>query len=126
MATFRYIVRNVEESVAFYTGLLDFSLKRQFGPAMAIVARGDVTLWLAGPGASASRPMPDGRKPEPGGWNRMVIEVPHLSAAVSKLRQQGATFRNEIVTGPGGQQILCEDPSGNPIELFQAASTSDQ
>ena len=119
MATFRYIVRSVDEAVAFYTGLLGFSLKRQFGPAMAIVARDDVTLWLAGPGASASRPMPDGRKPEPGGWNRMVIEVPDLPAAVSKFREKGATFRNDIVTGPGGRQILCEDPSGNPIELFE-------
>ena len=126
MATFRYIVSNVDESVAFFTGLLGFSLKRQFGPAMAIVARDDVTLWLAGPGASASRPMPDGRKPEPGGWNRMVIEVPDLPAAVSKFREKGATFRNDIVTGPGGRQILCEDPSGNLIELFQAASTYDQ
>jgi predicted enzyme related to lactoylglutathione lyase len=70
--------------------------------------------------------MPDGRKPEPGGWNRIVIEVPDLSAAVSKFREQGATFRNDIVTGPGGRQVLCEDPSGNPIELFQAASTGDQ
>jgi catechol 2,3-dioxygenase-like lactoylglutathione lyase family enzyme len=126
MATFRYIVRSVDEAVAFYTDLLGFSVKQQFGPAMAIVARDDVTLWLAGPEASASRPMPDGRKPEPGGWNRMVIEVPDLPAAVSKFREQGATFRNDIVTGPGGRQILCEDPSGNPIELFQAASTGDQ
>jgi catechol 2,3-dioxygenase-like lactoylglutathione lyase family enzyme len=126
MATFRYIVRNVDEAVAFYTGLLGFTLKRQFGPAMAIVAKDDLTLWLAGPAASASRPMPDGRKPEPGGWNRIVIEVPDLSAAVSKFREQGATFRNDIVTGPGGRQVLCEDPSGNPIELFQAASTGDQ
>ncbi|HEY8012797.1 MAG TPA: VOC family protein, partial [Dongiaceae bacterium] len=108
-------------AVAFYTRRLGFELKQQFGPAMAITQRGELTLWLAGPGASATRPMPDGRKPEPGGWNRFVIEVEDLESQVGELRAQGVPFRNEIVTGPGGRQILCEDPSGNVVELFQRA-----
>lgn len=120
MATVRYIVSDVEKSVAFYTQHLGFKLDKDFGPAIAIVERGDLKLWLAGPQASASRPMPDGRQPEPGGWNRFVIEVDDLAALVAKLKTAGATFRNEIVSGPGGQQILLEDPSGNVIELFQA------
>jgi catechol 2,3-dioxygenase-like lactoylglutathione lyase family enzyme len=121
MATFRYIVRDVNEAVAFYTKLLGFVSKQQFGPIMAILTRGDLTLWVAGPGASAARPMPDGRKPEPGGWNRFVVEVDDLPATVATLRAQGSTFRNDIVVGPGGQQILIEDPSGNVVELFQPA-----
>jgi catechol 2,3-dioxygenase-like lactoylglutathione lyase family enzyme len=121
MATVRYIVNDVDAAVAFYTGSLGFQLRQQFGPAIAIVASGDLTLWLAGPTASASRPMPDGRRPEPGGWNRFVVEVDDLAAKVEALRRQGVSFRNDIVKGPGGQQILCEDPSGNVIELFQPA-----
>jgi catechol 2,3-dioxygenase-like lactoylglutathione lyase family enzyme len=121
MASFRYIVDDVEKSIAFYTGLLAFELVQQFGPAMAIIRRGDLTLWLAGPKASASQPMPDGRKPEPGGWNRIVIEVEDIAALVAMLKLDGASFRNDILKGPGGQQILCEDPSGNPIEIFQPA-----
>jgi glyoxylase I family protein len=121
MAQVRYFVHDVASSVAFYTSVLGFELRQQFGPAMAIVSRGDLTLWLAGPGASASRPMPDGRRPEPGGWNRFVIEVDDVVATVERLKQGGATFRNEIVTGPGGKQILCEDPSGNVVELFEPA-----
>lgn len=121
MAEIRYIVDDVDQAVAFYTRHLDFVLKQQFGKAMAIVTRGDLTLWLAGPAASAQRPMPDGRRPEPGGWNRFVIKVADLAALVARLRSQGVAFRNEIVSGPGGQQILCEDPSGNVIELFQPA-----
>jgi catechol 2,3-dioxygenase-like lactoylglutathione lyase family enzyme len=121
MAAVRYFVRDVNEAVAFYTQRLGFELKQQFGPAMAITRRGDLTLWLAGPGASAARPMPDGRKPEPGGWSRFVLEVANLETLVSELRAQGVPFRNEIVTGPGGRQILCEDPSGNVVELFQPA-----
>lgn len=119
MASVRYLVRDVDEAVAFYTGHLGFALKQQFGPAMAILGRGDLTLWLAGPMASASKAMPDGRKPEPGGWNRFVLSVDDLAGLVARLRAAGATFRNEILKGPGGQQILCEDPSGNVIELFQ-------
>ena len=121
MASIRYLVKDVDEAVAFYTGRLGFKLSQQFGPAMAILNHGDLTLWLAGPQASAARPMPDGRKPEPGGWNRFVLPVGDLAALVKELRTQGVAFRNDIVTGPGGQQILCEDPSGNVIELFQAA-----
>ena len=121
MTAVRYLVRDVDQSVAFYTQHLGFAVEQQFGPNMAIVTRGDLTLWLAGPGASAARPMPDGRKPEPGGWNRFVLKVEALDTLVAKLKQQGVRFRNDIVTGPGGQQILCEDPSGNVIELFQPA-----
>ena len=121
MTAVRYIVRDVDRSIAFYTKHLGFAVEQQFGPNMAIMTRGDLTLWLAGPGASAARPMPDGRKPEPGGWNRFVLQVEDLGALVVKLKQQGVDFRNDIVTGPGGQQILCEDPSGNVIELFQPA-----
>ena len=121
MASIRYIVQDVNAAVAFYTGTLGFALGQQFGPNMAILKHGDLTLWVAGPGASASRPMPDGRKPEPGGWNRFVLEVDDLPGVVARLRKDGARFRNEIVKGPGGQQILCEDPSGNVIELFQPA-----
>ena len=121
MATVRYIVRDVDESIAFYTENLDFVLQQKFGPAMAIVKRDNLTLWLAGPTASGARPMPDGRKPEPGGWNRIVIEVEDITALVAILKLEGATFRNDIIKGPGGQQTLCEDPSGNPIEIFQPA-----
>jgi catechol 2,3-dioxygenase-like lactoylglutathione lyase family enzyme len=121
MAVTRYIVKDVDAAVAFYQERLGFTLKQQFGPNMAILLRDDLTLWVAGPGASASRPMPDGRQPEPGGWNRFVIEVPNLAKLVDDMRQHGVGFRNDIVVGPGGQQILCEDPSGNVVELFQPA-----
>lgn len=119
MVTVRYLVKSVDDAIAFYTGDLGFELKQQFGPAMAILARGDLTLWLAGPAASASKPMPDGRTPEPGGWNRFVLQVDDLAALVATLRQRGTPFRNEILEGPGGKQILCEDPSGNVVELFE-------
>ncbi len=121
MAAVRYFVGDVEQAVAFYTKTFDFTLQQQFGPSMAILKRDGLTLWLAGPNASASRPMPDGRKPEPGGWNRFVLEVADLAATVAKQKAQGTRFRNDIVTGPGGQQILCEDPFGNVVELFQPA-----
>ncbi|WP_446982470.1 VOC family protein [Rhizobium leguminosarum] len=121
MATARYLVNDVDMSVAFYTEHLGFTLQQQFGPAMAILSRGDLTLWLAGPMASAAKSMSDGRKPEPGGWNRFVLEVPDLSQLVADLRKRNIVFRNEIVEGPGGRQILCDDPSGNVIELFEAA-----
>jgi catechol 2,3-dioxygenase-like lactoylglutathione lyase family enzyme len=119
-ATVRYLVGDVDRAVAFYTRHLGFTLEQQMGPAFARVGRDDLTLWLAGPQGSAARPMPDGRQPEPGGWNRFVIEVDDLAAIVAALRAAGVTFRNEIVTGPGGMQILAEDPDGNPIELFEA------
>jgi catechol 2,3-dioxygenase-like lactoylglutathione lyase family enzyme len=119
MATVRYMVKDVDASVAFYTKQLGFALHKQFGPNIAILTRDDLTLWVAGPNASAGRPMPDGRKPEPGGWNRFVIEVEDLPKTVAQLRQQGTSFRNDIVEGPGGKQILAEDPSGNVVELFE-------
>jgi predicted enzyme related to lactoylglutathione lyase len=120
MVAVRYIVQNVDRAIAFYRDHFDFKLEQQFGGAMAIMEYDDLRLWLAGPGASASRTMPDGRKPEGGGWNRFVIEVDDLEAKVAELKRVGVKFRSDIVTGPGGKQILCEDPSGNPIELFQS------
>jgi predicted enzyme related to lactoylglutathione lyase len=120
MVTVRYLVHNVDSAVAFYRDRFGFKLEQQFGAAMAIMELDELRLWLAGPGASATRPMPDGRKPEAGGWNRFVFEVDDLETTVAEFRQAGVKFRNDIVIGPGGRQILCEDPSGNPIELFQA------
>lgn len=121
MATVRYLVGNVDRSVAFYTSHLGFTLKQQMGPAIAMVVRADLTLWLAGPPSSAARAMPDGRRPASGGWNRFVVEVDDLTARVAQMRAAGLVFRNEIVTGPGGKQILLEDPDGNPVELFEPA-----
>ena len=120
MATIRYIVRDVDAAIAFYVDNFGFVMRQQFGPAMAIVAKDDLSLWLAGPMASASKPMPDGKMPEPGGWNRIVLDVKGLDELVARLRKKGVLFRNDIVAGPGGRQILCEDPSGNAIELFEA------
>lgn len=119
MAVVRYLVDDVEAAVAFYTEHLGFGLEQQLGPAFAIVSRGDLSLWLSGPESSAARPMPDGRRPEPGGWNRLVVEVDDLQARVEELKQAGLSFRNEIVSGPGGKQILLEDPAGNAVELFE-------
>jgi len=119
MATVRYLVTDVDRSVAFYVGLLGFEVVEQMGAAFARVRRDDLTLWLAGPQSSAARPMPDGRQPEPGGWNRFVIEVEDLAERVAALTAAGVRFRNTIVTGPGGKQVLAEDPDGNPIELFE-------
>jgi len=121
MTSVRYLVNDVDESVQFYTDALGFQVKEQHGPAIAILTRGDLTLWVAGPKASAARPMPDGRRPEPGGWNRFVLEVDDLPGLVSRLREQGVPFRNDVVVGPGGKQILVEDPSGNVVELFEPA-----
>jgi catechol 2,3-dioxygenase-like lactoylglutathione lyase family enzyme len=119
MAQIRYIVADVDEAIAFYTANLGFKLEQQYGPAMAILSRDDLRLWLAGPAASASKPMPDGARPQPGGWSRFVLTVPDLETLVATLRTRGVTFRNDIVSGPGGKQILCADPSGNVVELFQ-------
>jgi catechol 2,3-dioxygenase-like lactoylglutathione lyase family enzyme len=121
MAQVRYIVDDVDDAVAFYVSKLGFELEAQYGPAIAILVRGDLTLWVAGPKASASRPMPDGAKPGPGGWSRFVLTVDDLESLVSKLRDDGVAFRNDIVEGPGGKQILCKDPAGNVVELFQPA-----
>lgn len=115
----RYMVDDVEKAVAFYTTHLGFSPLSNAAPAFADVTRGDLRLLLSGATSSAGRPMPDGRKPEPGGWNRIQLVVDDLPAEVERLRRAGLKFRNEIVTGPGGSQILIEDPSGNLIELFQ-------
>jgi catechol 2,3-dioxygenase-like lactoylglutathione lyase family enzyme len=119
----RYMVDDVERAVAFYTDHFDFTLRMSAAPAFADVVRGHLRLLLSGPTSSAGRPMPDGREPAPGGWNRIHFIVDELPSEVERLRAAGVTFRNDIVTGPGGKQILLEDPSGNPIELFQPADT---
>jgi catechol 2,3-dioxygenase-like lactoylglutathione lyase family enzyme len=117
----RYMVDDVESAVAFYATHLGFALRSSASPAFADVVRGQLRLLLSGPESSAGRPMPDGRVPAPGGWNRIHLIVDDLAAEVARLRAAGVAFRNEIVTGPGGRQIVLEDPSGNPIELFQPA-----
>ena len=119
MATIRYLVGDLARSVAFYRTHLGFDVEMDMPPAFALLRSGDLALWLAGPTSSAARAMPDGRVPETGGWNRFVIEVDDLAAAVERLRAQGVSFRNEIVSGPGGRQILIDDPDGNPVELFE-------
>ena len=121
MVNVRYMVDDVDEAIAFYSKLLGFELLTSASPAFADVKRGNLRLLLAGPESSAGRPMPDGRKPGPGGWNRIHFIVDDIDAAVRRLRDAGATFRNDILTGPGGKQILLEDPSGNVVELFQPA-----
>jgi catechol 2,3-dioxygenase-like lactoylglutathione lyase family enzyme len=120
MATVRYLVGDVERAEAFYVEQLGFVVEQEMLPAFARIRRDDLTLWLAGPTSSAARPMPDGRQPEPGGWNRFVIEVDDLAAVIESLGAAGAIFRNDVVRGPGGSQLLVEDPDGNPIELFEA------
>jgi catechol 2,3-dioxygenase-like lactoylglutathione lyase family enzyme len=118
-AAVRYLVADVDRAVAFYVEHLGFELVEQMGPAFAQVRRGDLTVWLSGPASSAARPMPDGRQPVAGGWNRFVLEVDDLAARVEVMRAAGVTFRNAIVSGPGGKQILAEDPDGNVVELFE-------
>lgn len=125
MATVRYFVSDVARAIQFYTEHLGFEVVGDF-EAIAITRRGDLTLWLAGPKSSAARPMPDGSKPEPGGWNRFVVEVDDIQEKVRELREAGLRFRNDIVRGPGGAQILLEDPFGNVIEVFQPARDEDQ
>ena len=115
----RYQVKDVARSVAFYTTQLGFTLEHQQLPAFASVSHGDADLLLSGPGASGSRPMPNGERQEPGGWNRIVLRVSDLPALIDALRSAGLRFRNEMETGPGGRQIQIEDPDGNPIELFE-------
>ena len=118
----RYMVDDVDEAIAFYIENLGFELLTSASPAFADVKRGNLRLLLAGPESSAGRPMPDGRKPGPAGWTRIHFVVDDIESEVARLRNAGATFRNDIVTGPGGQQILLEDPSGNAVELFQPAA----
>ena len=122
MVNVRYMVDDVDASIEFYSKLLGFELLTSASPAFADVKRGNLRLLLAGPKSSAGRPMPDGRTPGPGGWNRIHFIVDDIDAEVTRLRDAGATFRNDIVTGPGGKQILLEDPSGNVVELFQPAA----
>ncbi len=118
----RYIVDDVDAAIEFYTNHLGFSVTAHPAPSFAILAKGDLRLLMngtTGPGG-ASQPMPDGRRPAPGGWNRIQIEVANLESEVQRLRAAGAIFRNEIVTGMGGKQILLDDPAGNPVELFES------
>src|SRR5262245_24423663 len=117
----RYQVKDVARAVAFYTHRLGFTLEHQQLPAFASVSLGDADILLSGPGASGSRPMPDGQHQEPGGWNRVVLKVSDLPDFIAELKKTGLRFRNEMETGPGGRQIQIEDPDGNPIELFEPA-----
>jgi catechol 2,3-dioxygenase-like lactoylglutathione lyase family enzyme len=117
----RYMVDDVDDSIAFYTKLLDFELLTNASPAFADVKRDKLRLLLSGPASSAGRPMPDGARPAPGGWNRIHLIVDDIDVEVARLRDAGGTFRNDVVHGPGGRQILLQDPSGNVVELFQPA-----
>ena len=117
----RYQIKDVQRAVDFYTKHLGFKLEHQQLPAFATVSLGDLKLLLSGPGASGSRPMPDGRRQEPGGWNRIVLRVSDIARALEMLKKAGLPFRNQMETGPGGRQIQIEDPDGNPIELFEPA-----
>jgi len=118
MAT-RYLVKDVDGAIAFYSRL-GFEVVERWGPPFAIVSNGDVTLWLSGPETSASKAMPDGRIPEAGGWNRVVVEVEEVEALATELKEAGVVFRNDGIKGPGGTQYLIEDPSGNPVEIFES------
>ena len=115
----RYQVKDVSKSVTFYTELLGFKLEHQQGSVFAKVRNGDLDLFLSGPGSSGARPLPDGRKQEPGGWNRLVLRVDDLIATIEKMKKNDVRFRNNMEVGPGGKQIQIEDPDGNPIELFE-------
>lgn len=117
----RYMVSDVAKSLEFYTSHLGFTVESTFGPAFGSVQRGNLRLLLAGPQSSAGRPMSDGAVPGPGGWNRIHLIVPDIAAEVARLKSEGCEFRNEMISGPGGSQILLLDPSGNVIELFQPA-----
>jgi catechol 2,3-dioxygenase-like lactoylglutathione lyase family enzyme len=123
MVNVRYMVDDVDDAIEFYTKHLGFEQRTSAAPAFADVTRGNLRLLLSGPASSAGRPMPDGTKPGPGGWNRIHLIVPDIAAEVARLRDAGVSFRNDVVTGPGGSQILLEDPSGNVVELFQLAGT---
>jgi catechol 2,3-dioxygenase-like lactoylglutathione lyase family enzyme len=120
MAIVRYLVNDVDVSLPFYAAL-GFEVAERWGPPFVILRRDDLSLWLSGPGTSAARPLTDGSVPAAGGWNRLVIEVADLDTAMRRLKDTGARFRSEPVTGPGGRQVLVDDPSGNPVELFESA-----
>jgi catechol 2,3-dioxygenase-like lactoylglutathione lyase family enzyme len=120
-ATVRYMIDDVTAAIHFYTTHLGFTVESEALPAFAAVTRGPLRLILSGPGSSGRRPMPDGQQTVPGGWNRIQIQVPDLAKEVARLRSAGLHFRNEIISGPGGSQIILDDPFGNPIELFQPA-----
>ena len=122
MAVIRYLVNDVDVALEFYINILGFELVEKWGPPFAMVKRGDLALWLSGPGSSASRPLADGSKPVPGGWTRLVLETDDLASLVEKLKRSGAQLRSDIVSGPGGKQVLVNDPSGNPVELFESSS----
>src|SRR5215212_1098144 len=122
LVSVRYMVDDVDAAVAFYTTHFGFTVRTSAAPAFADVVRGRLRLLLSGPASSAGRPMPDGRRPAPGGWNRIHLIVDDLAAEVERLRAAGLPFRNDVVSGPGGRQILVDDPAGNPIELFQPAA----
>jgi catechol 2,3-dioxygenase-like lactoylglutathione lyase family enzyme len=119
LVSVRYLVDDVEAALAFYTEHLGFTVLTSAIPAFADVVRGSLRLLLSGPASSAARPMPDGRQPVPGGWNRIHLIVDDIDAEAGRLRAAGVTFRNDVIKGPGGRQVVFEDPSGNPIELFQ-------
>jgi catechol 2,3-dioxygenase-like lactoylglutathione lyase family enzyme len=121
LVSVRYMVDDVEKAIDFYTTHLGFTVRMSAAPAFADVVRGSLRLLLSGPKSSAGRPMPDGAVPGPGGWNRIHLIVDDIAAEVERLRAAGVPFRNDIVTGPGGQQILLKDPAGNVVELFQPA-----
>lgn len=118
----RYQIKDVDGAVEFYTKHLGFKVEMKSGTAFAKISNGDLILYLSGPKSSGSRPLPDGRKQEPGGWNRIVLEVKDLPSRVEAMKSAGLRFRNEIEVGPGGRQIQLEDPDGNPVELFEPAS----
>jgi glyoxylase I family protein len=118
-AVVRYQISDVDGAIRFYTERLGFTLDMRSGDAFARVSRGDLHLLLSGPGSSGSRPLPDGRRQAPGGWNRIVLDVDDLEATIARLRAAGTAFRNEVERGPGGTQIQIEDPDGNPIELHE-------
>ena len=119
----RYLVDDVQAAIDFYTTHLGFTTNTSFPPAFADVRRGNLRLLLSGPSSSAGRPMPDGRTPHPGGWNRIHLLVDDIDAEVARLRKGGVAFRSDVVSGPGGRQIVLDDPAGNPVELFQPAGT---
>ncbi|GAB2962214.1 VOC family protein [Amycolatopsis acidiphila] len=119
LVSVRYLVDDVEAAIAFYTGRLGFTVRTDFSPAFADVTRGSLRLLLSGPTSSAGRRMPDGTKPGPGGWNRIHLIVDDIEAEVTRLHSGGAEFRSDIISGPGGRQVVLDDPAGNPVELFQ-------